>query len=228
MSNHRTLCAVGLMLAFSRPASAQLRPPPRPEFTRPIPESASSLARRALPDLQRLVTDRTFRGLGFRTPEEARSIALGAPLRVFSISLDRLRAYRPGARPDDLLVETGEVLFPTQVGGETRAALVVRQVKMSWEVVSFGKAAMTASLAKAVRVLAARETAGAGAPFEVAVPALNVFFAGRSTPRGLELAPLVDDPRFHLAAGTVMAAEDVVARLAPFALKMKTGPFVAD
>ena len=203
MSNHRYLCAVGLMLAFSRPASAQLRPPPRPELSRPVPESASSLAQRALPDLQRLVTDRTFRGLGFRTPEEARSIALGAPLRVFSMPLDQLRAYRAGGRPDELLVDTGEIL-------------------------SFGKAAMTASLAKAVRVLAARETAGAGAPFEVAVPALNVFFAGRSTPRGLELAPLVDDPRFHLAAGTVMAAEDVVARLAPFALKMKTGPFVAD
>jgi hypothetical protein len=202
-------------------ASAQMQ-------MKPIPQEARAEATRSLPQLQQLVTPESYKALGFQSVAEAKSATLEAPVQVFMVQLDRLREYQPSASPHALLTETNELKYPVSVNHQVRTSMVMRQINGKWQVASFGRPVLTKALTETIQEQAEKTKASAASFFEVKIPALNLVFVARQEGSRLLLTPVIDDPRFELKQGQEVDAQQLFARLVPYAKELKTGPYLSD
>jgi hypothetical protein len=215
------MTAIGLMLCQPVIASAQARP-------EEVPKEAHDEAQRSLPALRQIVTPETYKRLGFQSVEEASRSSLEAPMRVLMVRLDRLREYRPETKTSEMLEDTHEVRYPVSVDGQVRTSVVMRQIEGKWQVARIGRPALTQSLTDIVRKRVAMGRAPAEALFEVEIPALSLYFVGREADSRLMLTSTVDDARFDLKQGEELDAQQLFARIAPYARDLKTGPHLSD
>ena len=194
----------------------------------PAPQEAHDEAQRSLPGLRQMVTPETFRRLGFESVEEAGKAELGTPMRIFMIRLDRLKEYAPAANPAELLVDTNQLRYPVTVDGQVRTSVVMHLIEGKWQVAKFGRPALTRGLTETVRRHAAPGGTSQEPSFEVNIPALNLYFTGQQAGGRLLLTPVVDDDRFGFKQGETLEAQQVFAKLVPYAKELKTGPYLSD
>jgi len=216
-----TAAAVALTIGLPILAWAQVKPAE-------VPKEAHDEAERYLPVVRKMVTAETYRRLGFESVEEASRASLEKPMRVLMVRLDRLREYRPETRIAEMFEDTDEVRYPISVDGQVRASVVMRRIDGKWQVAKFGRPMLTRALTAAIRKHMAETQAPAGAFFEVEIPALNLDFAGRDAGNRILLTTTAEDSRFGLKPDEEIDAQELFARIAPYARDLKTGPRLSD
>jgi hypothetical protein len=212
-----------LALLLARPVAvfAQMEPTT-------IPKEAHDEALHSLPALRQLVTPGTYKRLGFQSVNEAERAGLEAPMRIFMVRLDHLREYRSEANASELLEDTNTIRYPISVDGQVRTSAVVRKIEGKWQIARFGRPALTQALVGTAQKQPAGAPAAALSLFEVEIPALNLYFVGKKLDSRLMLTPVADDSRFDLKQGEAVDAQQLFAKIAPYAKQMKTGPNVVN
>lgn len=195
---------------------------------KPVPDAARLQAYVSLRALQRLTTEQTYKRLGFRSPDEAKSATLGTPLRVFMVRLDKLREYATNRDPTDLLEDTNKVRYSVNVGGEVRSSVVVHEVNGQWQIEAVGRPELTKALATATNKYTEAGATYGEPQFYVTIPALSLFLLGHLRGTELALTSATDDERFNLVAGRTVSAKDLLELLVPYARRLETGPRIAD
>jgi hypothetical protein len=173
----------------------------------PVP-SQEKAAERGLATLKQAVNARNYAAFGFTSPDEVRQATLGAPLQIYQVQLEALRAFTDKTDPETLLVDLRTNLYPVKVGERVASGVFVMGAHDGWRAAELGNAA--------VAQLVSRYRHGSG-DFVVHVSALASYFVGDRVEGKLLLTPLVDDPRTELRAGQALPADVVFARLRPVA-----------
>jgi len=194
----------------------------------PVPQEVREEAQRSLPGVRQMVTPETYKRLGFESIEEASSAELGSPMRIFMVGLDRLKEFAPSRSPSEHLVDTNEVRYPVTVGGNVRTSMVMHLIEGKWQLARVGRPALTKGLVEAARKQAAPPGAAQEPSFEVQIPALNLYFTGQQAGPRLLLTPVLDDERFGFKQGETLDAQQVFAKIAPYAKQVQTGPYLSD
>jgi len=169
----------------------------------PTPSQASA-AERGLATLKQAVNAGNYAALGFASPDEVRQATLGAPLQIYQVRLDALRALTDKTDPETLLVDLRTNLYPVKVGERVASSVFVMGGHDGWRAAELGNAA--------VAQLVSRYRRGSG-DFVVHVPALKSYFVANRVEGKLLLTPVMDDPRTELQAGQALPADVVFARL---------------
>jgi hypothetical protein len=166
-----------------------------------------------------LVDDQNFRELGFESREEVASAALGDPIRVYMVRLDRLREFQATGDPKALLTDTRQLIFPVTAGGQTRSSITVADENGRWASAAFGGPNLIKQLTTQRDNLARAESRPAASYSYVKVPSLNAYFIASESGVGGELmvTPLNDVPNVQMKQGASMAAKDAFAALVPAA-----------
>jgi hypothetical protein len=151
------------------------------------------------------------------TPKDAASARLGEPLRIFFVPLDRLKEYRGDTDPRALLLDVKAFLFPVSVAAETRSSLTVKDLKGQLVASDFGQAELVK------RIVSARGEAIDPSAVLVRVPALNLYFIGR-TGETFTLTPVSEIPGTDLPAGRPANAAEVFKALSALAQKHNGDP----
>lgn len=116
-----------------------------------------------------------LRRLGFASKEELLSARLAAPVQVYMVQLDKLRAYRPDSdSPSGLLNAVDTQIFPMQVGQTAKASIFIDRGRLS----SYGSPQLTQRLDRIRAVLIEQTGLPEDAFFLVNLPALNARFVG--------------------------------------------------
>lgn len=169
--------------------------------------------KKSLGEFSQLVTRENFRSMGFESPDEVKTASLGAPMKDFIVKLDSLSKYQPGGSAEELLIPTGQAVFPVMVNGKVRSSITLSKSKGEWKAVSFGGSNYVKKISKAVEE-SSRQTGLAKSEYFIArVPALNVFFAGYQREGKIFLVPIMDFPKFDLKAGSSVEAERALSAL---------------
>lgn len=176
-------------------------------------QGADSVAREALRTFDQLVTERNFRELGFESPDEVRTAALGEPFQQFVVPLDRLREYQAGQETTAILTATGLLTYPVLVGENVRSSLAVGRGEEGWSAQSYGGPQYIRLLTEERSRLSREESRPPAEYFEVRVPALNVNFVGSRGEQGVVLTPVLDDARFGFVRGESLPAERALSAL---------------
>ena len=176
---------------------------------------AETAAKQSLPTFHKLITKGNYyKDLGFDSAKEAAGaqLDLGAPLAIFFVRLDRLREYQPGIDSNTLLSNSSRVYYPVLINKQARAAIIVEMTDGKWKAASMGSAGLSKQISQV------QTAATAPSDMLVQVPALGIYFIGRrGADKKLILIPLADDLKYKLRAGAEQPADDVFARLVPFA-----------
>ncbi len=159
-------------------------------------------AKAALPLLAQSVDDRLAAQLGVGAADRIGRAVLGKPVEQYTVPLERLQAWKPGGRADDLLVKDRALLVPVSIDGEPRAVMHLQFDGTNWHVATFGAAPVAQAWAKA------------RGEFYVHVDGLEETFAGRRVDGAVLLTPLFADRVLGLAEGREQPAAAVFDRLA--------------
>lgn len=176
----------------------------------PVVADQARAANDAIGVLRQLVTQQNYVEMGFSSLAEVKEAQLGAPLAVSNVGLDALRGYSAESDPSELLTPSAETVYPVTVGGAVRSSITLVKSEKGYTAASFGNA----GIAQAIGRL--RENAGPDA-FIVRVPALQVWFVGSKSERGLVLTPIAADPRLKVESGRPVPAAAVFNQLVPLA-----------
>lgn len=174
-------------------------------------------AMQALQTFRQLVNEANYREVGFESPREVDSATLGEPLEVVFVRLDQLREYQPARNPEDLLSSLNQMSFPVLVDGAARSSIVVQQEQDGrWRSTELGNGTLARQIADARRRLPPAEPQRL-----VHVGALGLHFLASRADDRLMLTALTTDPDLQLRAGMTEPADTVLARLVPFARRVR-------
>ncbi|NQT93331.1 MAG: hypothetical protein HQ559_11270 [Lentisphaerae bacterium] len=172
-------------------------------------------AQGALKTMRSLVTEQTYKLLGFDSPGEAETAKLGEPMQVFMVRLDDLREYKDGADVGDMLRGGDEYIFPVEVNRKTRASIVMMG-KDRMKAVAFGWPNRTRLLTEYRGMVAERAKVSPSSIFVVRIPALNRYFVAFEDEEGmLMMAPILDDAGLGVKAGEILSADRIFEALLP-------------
>jgi hypothetical protein len=178
-----------------------------------------------------LVTDQNATLLGFTNASEARDAALDKPnsFQIYLVGLDvvtlegavtrrGLRQFRPGDKPEDLLVPLNRRLYPLTVGNVVRSSLTVTLRKQApqsrnvstWTPTNWGFAGLIIPMMEYRAKIPS-------ANFGVWIPSLNLHFLGDYSSGQLTLIPIFSSEHYHFIAGNGQPAQDIFTKLAPVA-----------
>jgi hypothetical protein len=166
--------------------------------------SSQEAAQSGLMVMQTLVRTENFQGLGFSSVDQAKNAQLGDPLKLFSVPLDSLSAYKGDANAAGLLHDAHKMIYPVTADQHVVSSLSTTQHDDGWRATEFGNSALTRAL---VAHRASKDD------FVVWVPALKIYFTARGEGEGLVLTAIMDDPRFDLKAGEAIPASRAFAVL---------------
>ncbi len=183
-------------------------------------KSPEAAAAQGLAVLRGLVGDNT-RELGFTSSAEAARATLGAPLSVYSVDLNALRAFKPGDDAGALLRSVPAKFYPVLLEGSVRSSVRVENTGAGWDAARVGNAGLATAITLARRALPRPDDPGTAL---VQVLALNLLFVGQQAAGDWLLAPVVDDASVKLKVGSAETAADVMARLVPLAAQLTGDP----
>jgi hypothetical protein len=166
--------------------------------------SSQEAAQTGLKTLQSLVRTENFQGLGFTSVDQVKSAQLSEPLKVYSIRLDALTAYKGESNAGGLLEDAHKLIYPVTVDQQVVTSLSTAQHSDGWRASEFGNSALTRAL---VAHRASKDD------FVVWVPALKIYFTARGEGEKLVLTTIMDDPRFEFKAGESIPASRAFAVL---------------
>ena len=163
----------------------------------PKPPSAQpqQAADNAIGVLQKLVNEQNYRSFGFDSVDEVKQAQLSQPLAVMNIPLDALKGYQAGTDPQSLLVKTSETIYPVTVNGQVKSSVTIVHTETGYAPSSFGNAPIVKALSQY------RQLTNAQSEFVGRVPALNLYFLGRTVEGKTMIVPIAEDPRMKLRPG---------------------------
>jgi hypothetical protein len=190
---------LGVLFAAGCSRHATAPPPPAQQ-----PQQA---AQNAIGVLQKLVNEQNYKTLGFDSLDEVKRAQLAAPLQVYNIGLDKLKAYQAGQDPNALLAASPETIYPVTVDGQVKTGVTIVHKEQGYEPASFGNADIVKRLASN------HHNEG---EFVLRIPAFNMYFVGRRVEDRLVLVPIVNDPRLKVEQGQAVPIEVVIDQLKPY------------
>ncbi len=178
-------------------------------------KEVNTVAQQSLGAFAQLVNEGNYRLLGFESVDEVKTARAEAPIPVYMVRLDSLRAFTRGSDTAAILTPLEKAIVPVSVQGEVRSSVTVELRGGKWTAEGFGAPKLARALSKA------RKDASASAPsdtyFAVHVAALSSYFLGHRTAGRLMLTTIVDDTYLKVPAGRTLPADDVFATLAAVA-----------
>jgi hypothetical protein len=183
----------------------------------PVVATHAAAATASLKTLARLVTSQ--KTLGFASAREAESASLVAPLPMWMVGLNDLRAYRAGDDPRPLLKDEGSFLYPVTAGGDVRSAMVVRKVNGEWKATQFGRASLARFAHEGRRRVSEARGVEASGVALVEIPTMSARLLAHDEHGIPMLTALVDVPGTDVRAGTTVPAAEVFAKLQPIAAR---------
>jgi len=166
--------------------------------------SSQEAAQAGLTVLRSLVRPENFQGLGFSSVDQAKNAQLSDPMKLYSVPLDALTAYKGDTNAAGLLQDAHKLIYPVTADQQVVSSLSTTQRSDGWRATEFGNSALTRAL---VAHRAGKDD------FVVWVPALKIYFMARGTGEGLSLTTIMDDPRFEFKAGEAIPASRAFAVL---------------
>jgi hypothetical protein len=166
--------------------------------------TSQEAAQAGLKVMQSLVGAENYQGLGFSSVDQAKNAQLSDPLKLYSVPLDALSAYKGDANAAGLLHDAHKLIYPVTVDQQVVSSLSATQHDDGWRATEFGNSALTRAL---VAHRASKDD------FVVWVPALKIYLTARGEGEGLVLTAIMDDPRFDLKAGESLPASRAFAVL---------------
>ncbi|HEV3157733.1 MAG TPA: papain-like cysteine protease family protein [Candidatus Baltobacteraceae bacterium] len=163
-----------------------------------------------------------IRRLGFASSDEVSAARLGTPLQEYIVPADKLAAYTAKNSPSSLLTGGTTLFYPVVVAGEVRSSVrVLTRPGAPSQVISLGDTGTAAHLQQleGINTLVGKRS-DVSIP-AVRIPALGLYFVGRTTAGKLQIASIFDVPWLGLKKGQFTDAQSVFLRLAPFASKVK-------
>lgn len=205
----RLLATVAIAAAMTRPVSGQQA---RDDALQVAARDSRRAAAAGL-DTLRALARQNYRALGFTEAAQAAAGTLGDPFVEFFVRLDSLRAFSSGKNASSLLAGGDKVVYPVLAGGTPRSSIEVAKVRGGWRPVAYGGSSLAATLVRQREQLSKTDHRAVAEYFVVRVPALGLYFLGVNTPSGMQLTPIVDDPRARWKKGTSMPAMLVFTEL---------------
>jgi len=182
-------------------------------------QDLTELAQKALRTYTtRLVNDRNYASLGFRSLGEANAATLGSPQTVTLIGLADLKGYTPGTPAKAVLRDARAVWFPVLVGGQTRTKLEMVQSGGRWVPGEFGAAQTAQQIGRVVSELPNKLAAARIKLPEklvlVKVPSLMATFIYVDSESGEFLVPAMLSPeRLAVEQGRPYPAQELLLKL---------------
>ena len=180
-------------------------------------EQIQPIAQKSLKSFSGLITKENYKQMGFESPDEIKNAILGTPIEDYMVRLDTLKEYKVGSKADTLLTKTNQFIYPVLVKEKVRSSITISKSKEQWKAVSFGGSNFVKLVSRRLKDSSKATGLDISSYFSVRVPALNLFFIGYRTKRGLMLIPLMDDTRLKFKAGESMKAEKVFSAILPAA-----------
>ena len=187
-------------------------------------EKAAALARKSLGELLQVAQQIDVKSIGFDNRKQVGEAKLGVPVNDYMVRLDELKEYQAGRPATDLLHATGRLLYPLEVGGKARSAVILSFNQEDWQLESFGSANQIRMVTELRKAVAGREGRTAQELFQVRVPALQLMFIGVERSAKIYLTPLFDMSSYGLKKGETYPAEQVLERLVAAARKHNGEP----
>ncbi len=212
----------------------------------PVPPTVLPLLRKHMTGIARkLMTQEGgpehIQGLGFSDiagsdiEEFLKAIAIDEnPFPIYEVSLNKLRAFVPGTNIENLLENTGQLLYPIKVRQEVKSSMTLRCVRnrqtgveqknneTCWRLTRVGLPNLISRLTKAQYKLSTQKP-GLQQDFRlVSIPALNRNFLGFKENAVIRMIPLAKD--HHFTEGESYLAQDVIKWLSKEAKNMDDSP----
>lgn len=173
------------------------------------------VAQTSLQRFSQLVTKENYKQMGFEAPEEVLSANLGFPIQDFMVRLDKLVKYESGSKPDELLTETNQFVYPVLVKGKVKSSITISKTMESWQAVSFGGPNYVKLVSNTLMDSSKATGLEQSSYFIVRIPSLNLFFIGFHSNNELMFIPLRDDTRLKFKAGASLQAKEVFSTILP-------------
>ena len=142
--------------------------------------------------------------------EALNNARLGDMMPQFMIRLDRLQKYTPAEDPKSMIEKTNRVTFPV-VGPETNviSSLEVDMVDNAWRTASLNNSGYvkTFDMVRKENGLLTNQCT------LIHVPAFNLYFLGRESPAGMEMAYLGEKAINDIPAKRFMLASQIMPQL---------------
>lgn len=202
------ICAAGVgtfgctpQVSDNRHAESE-QAPPQQETT------LDGAAQAGLAALKELSTGPGAQSLGI-TAADAENASLGRGYEMFTVGLDQLREYQPGASAAPLIKPSPDTIIPVVVNGQVRSSMTITRTERGFVATEIGGSEMMQAIA--------RSAERTPSDFLLRVPALGMQFVGRRVEGRTLLRLATPDPRLRLQPGAEMPAEEVLAQLVPIA-----------
>jgi len=153
--------------------------------------------------------------IGFNSVEEVADAQLGSPIRIYKVPLDLLRKFQPGDDPNQLLVDTGRIIFPLTVKGQSLSTITVAESLLTlkgWK----GSRVTRTGLPRLIRKIEPLNPSSSS--FLVLITPLRVFLLGDRKEGRLILIAIEEHPYFKLHVGEERDAAELFGTLAPHAM----------
>ena len=98
---------------------------------------------------------------------------------------------------------------------KVKSSITISKIKEQWKAVSFGGSNFVKLVSNRLKDSSKTTGLDISSYFIVRVPALNLYFIGYRTKKGLMLIPLIADTRLKFKAGESMKAEKVFSTILP-------------
>lgn len=167
---------------------------------------------------------------GFSAPATLETVAAEVALPRFVLPLRRLKSFSQGDSPRALLVDQSHTLFLVSLLAPSGKALVVSSLTLAqrgdiWHAASFGPAAAARRIAGALGVFLEKALPESQFRFSlVTVAGLNMQFIGAEDNVKLWFVPIETDDRMETRRGEPVAAEEMLRKLKPDALRHNSLP----
>ena len=166
---------------------------------------------------------KALRKVGLSGADDVRKSALDAPLKIYLVGLDALRAHA-GREADEVpRVDLQQMLYPVVANGEVISSLGVQRTAQGWETGEISSPELAKLVVQVRRAAMAAEKRGASSYYLVQIPALQMVFVAQGE-RELTLRSVTDLPQIGLAANTAISGSALFAKLAIVAQNTEDAP----
>jgi len=182
------------------------------------------VAQTSLDDLRKLNVAATdadenafTKDIGFNSVEEVADAQLGPPIRIYKVPLDLLQKFQPSDDPNQLLVDTGRIIFPLTVKGQSRSSFTVTESSLTltkgWKGLNWKSRVTRTGFPRLIRKI--EQLKPSSSSFLVLIMPLRLFLLGDRKEGRLLLTAIEANPHFKLNEGDERDAAELFVTLAP-------------
>jgi len=170
----------------------------------------------------RIVNQTNYAELGFDTPQQAKVVTPGRPMRIATLQLDRLARYNPGDDISALLSDDAETLYPLMIGNDVKSSFTIAGAGHDFTASRFGDATIAVRLASPQTVCGATVVPD---EFIIHVPVFGLYLVAGNSGGNLMLTSVSDTSALGIQRCAPQRAAQFLRQLGVHArLVVATGP----